>query len=57
MQEIFKEFGPAIITFFVIVALIGLVATLIGSDQTSVVGKAFSDLINSFFSKASGAIN
>lgn len=57
MQEIFKEFGPAIITFLVIVALIGLVVTLIGSDQTSVVGKAFSDLINSFFSKASGAIN
>lgn len=57
MQDIIKEYGPAIITVIAIVALIGLISFLIGTDGSSVVGKAFSDLINNFFTSAGGTIS
>lgn len=57
MQDILKEYGPAIITVIAIVALIGLISFLIGNDGSSVVGKAFSDLITNFFSSAGGIAN
>lgn len=57
MQDILKEYGPAIITVIAIIALIGLVTFLIGSGGDSVVGKAFSGLISDFFTKAQTAAN
>lgn len=54
MQDILKEYGPALITVVAILALIALVTFLIGKDGGSVVGKAFSNLITDFFSKATG---
>lgn len=56
MQDILKEYGPALITVVAILALIVLVTFLIGSDSESVVGKAFSDLITNFFAKATGSM-
>ena len=55
MQEILKEYGPAIITVVAIIALIVVVVAVIGSDGAGVVGKAFSDLISSFFGQAKEA--
>ena len=52
MQDILKEYGPALITVAAIIALIAVVTFLIGSNGSSVVGKAFSDLITTFFSSA-----
>ncbi|MCR5145257.1 MAG: hypothetical protein K6B67_08200 [Lachnospiraceae bacterium] len=49
MQEIIREYGPAIITLVAIGALIGLITILVGKDGTSVVGQAFSKLLNQFF--------
>ena len=57
MQDILKEYGPALITVVAILALIALVTFLIGKDGGSVVGKAFSNLITDFFSKATGAVS
>lgn len=56
MQDILKEYGPAIITVIAIIALIGLISFLIGHDSSSIVGKAFSNLINNFFSSAGKAV-
>lgn len=53
MQDILKEYGPAILTVIAILALIVLVKALIGSDARSIVGGAFTSLINSFFNTAS----
>ncbi len=55
MQDIIKEYGPALITVVAIVALVTLVSFLIGGDGSSVVGQQFSNLINNFFSQASSA--
>lgn len=56
MQDILKEYGPALITVVAVLALIALVTFLIGSDGTSVVGEAFSNLIKGFFSNASKGV-
>ena len=55
MQDILKEYGPAIITVVSIVALIGLISFLIGTDAGSVVGQAFSELISGVFKSAESA--
>lgn len=45
MQDVIKEYGPAVITVIAIGAMIILVRVLIGSDAGSVVGAAFQDLL------------
>ena len=52
MQDIIKEYGPAMITVVVIGAIILLVSGLIGSYGTSVVGQAFQRLLESFFTSS-----
>ncbi len=52
MQEIMKEYGPALITVVAIIALIGIVKVLIGDGTNGVIGPAFSQLIETFFQKA-----
>lgn len=54
MQDIIREYGPAVISVVVIGAMIALVTFLVGSDNSSIVGQAFETLINSFFAGASG---
>ncbi len=55
MQDILREYGPAIITFVAVIALIGLVVVLVGNDENSVVGQAFAGLIQNFFQAANPA--
>lgn len=55
MQDILKEYGPALITVVAIITLIALITFLIGKDGNSVVGTAFSQLISNFFSSANSA--
>ncbi|MCR5054088.1 MAG: hypothetical protein K6A69_04530 [Lachnospiraceae bacterium] len=52
MQDILKEYGPALITVVAIIALVVLIRVLIGTDADSVVGKAFTQLMETFFTKA-----
>ena len=49
MEEIIKEYGAAIITVIAIMSLVALIVFLIGNNNTSIVGKAFDNLINDFF--------
>lgn len=49
MQDILKEYGPAIITVIAVAALVAVLNAIIGTDGSSVVGKAFSELITGFF--------
>ncbi len=53
MDEIFKQYGSTIITVLAIIAIIGIIVLVIGNDNTSVVYKAFSDLITQFYKNAS----
>ena len=55
MQDILKEYGPALITVVAIITLIALITFLIGKDGNSVVGSAFSQLIGNFFASANSA--
>ena len=55
MQDLIREYGGALITVVAILALIAVISVLIGSDEGSVVGQAFSGLISHFFESAPGA--
>ncbi len=55
MQDILKEYGPALITVVAIITLIALITFLIGKNDHSIVGTAFAQLINNFFSSANSA--
>ncbi len=55
MQDLIHEYGGALITVVAILALIAVISVLIGSDEGSVVGQAFSGLISHFFESATGA--
>ena len=57
MHEILKEYGPALLTVVAIIALLILITALIGNDEGSVVGTAFSNLLDSFFNQASDLAN
>ena len=55
MQDVLKEYGPALITVVAIIALIAVISFLIGHDANSIVGQAFTGLIENFFEKAQRA--
>lgn len=52
MKEIFQEYGGILITVVAILAIIVVITAVIGTDANSVMGKAFNDLITSFFKQA-----
>lgn len=56
MQDILKEYGPALITVIAIIALVAVVTFVIGSQDDGIVGKEFSNLVSSFFSRANGSL-
>lgn len=56
MQDILKEYGPALITVVAIIALVAIVTLVIGSDEKGIVGREFSNLITTFFEKANGGV-
>lgn len=51
MKEIFQEYGPAIITFVVVLLIVAIMYTLT-NGQDSVVGTQFTQMIQDFFSSA-----
>lgn len=55
MDEIISQYGKAIITFVVVVALIGVFVFLLKAEGGTV-SNAFSDMISNFFQQASSAI-
>ena len=52
MQDIIKEYGPALITVVAIVAIVTLVSLLFNGGADSIIGKAFTDLMTTFFESA-----
>ena len=54
MQDILKEYGPALITVIAIIALVAVVTFVIGSNDSGIVGQEFSKLITDFFESAKG---
>ena len=54
MQEIIKEYGPALITVVAIVAIVGLISLMFNGGESSTIGKAFSELVTTFFEAAKG---
>ena len=55
MEEIFKQYGSTMITVLAIVAVIGIITLVIGTDNQSMVYQAFSDLIHNFYTRANAA--
>ena len=51
MQEIIKEYGPALITVVAVVALIAIVVVLLNTND-GIVLQRFQELINNFFDSA-----
>ena len=52
MKEVFQEYGGIIITIIAVLSLIAVVAAVIGSDESGLIGQAFTNLIDSFMEKA-----
>ena len=52
MREIFTEYGNVLITVVAVILVITVVTAVIGNDTGGVLGKAFSELIENFFSMA-----
>jgi hypothetical protein len=50
MQDVIKEYGPAVITVIAIGAMIILVKALIGTDATGLVGSSFKTLLETMLS-------
>ena len=55
-DEIFKQYGSTIITVLAILAVIVIMKIVIGDSDTSIVYKAFADLINHFYESAGGVL-
>lgn len=55
MDEIFKQYGSTIIVVLAIIALIGIIALVIGSGNSSIVYKELNGLVTGFYDKASDA--
>lgn len=52
MQDILKEYGPALITVVAVLALVAVVTFVIGTNDQGVVGREFTNLVTTFFDKA-----
>lgn len=52
MKEIFQEYGGILITVVAILAVIVVITAVIGNDNNSAIGQAFTGLINDFVDQA-----
>ena len=52
MKEVFQEYGGVLITVAAILAIILVMVAVIGTDDSSVIGVAFTNLINQFMDQA-----
>ncbi len=57
MKEIFQEYGGILITVVAILSILLVIGAIIGTNENSIVGAAFSRLIEGFVTQAGGAIN
>jgi Flp pilus assembly pilin Flp len=56
MQKIFEEYGGVIVVAMAIVALIAVVALLVGGENGGWIGTAFNDVIQQFLTNTKNAI-
>ncbi|MCR5669231.1 MAG: hypothetical protein K6G05_09290 [Lachnospiraceae bacterium] len=56
MQDIIKEYGPALITVVAIISLVIIIKLMIGTDESSIVGSAFQNLLDAFLSQLSSVM-
>jgi Flp pilus assembly pilin Flp len=56
MQKIFEEYGGVIVVAMAIVALIAVVALLVGGENGGWIGTAFNDVIQQFLGNTKNAI-
>ena len=52
MKEVFQEYGGIIITIIAILALIAVITAVIGTNESGIIGRAFSELIADFMDRA-----
>lgn len=52
MKEIFEQYGGVLITVVAVLAMVVLISAIVGSDESSTIGKAFSKLISDFIAHA-----
>ena len=57
MKEIFQEYGGVLITVAAILSIILVMTAVIGTDDTSVIGTAFKNLITNFMDQASSYVS
>jgi len=54
MKEVFEQYGGAIVTVVAILALIAIATALLTHNSNGIVYKAFSDLIQNFYTSING---
>lgn len=52
MKEVFQEYGGVIVTIIAILSLIAVITAVIGTGEEGIIGRAFSELIESFLEQA-----
>lgn len=52
MKEIFEQYGGVLITVVAILSVIAVIIFVVGQGNSSVIGKAFIKIINSFVDNA-----
>lgn len=57
MKEIFQEYGGVLITVVAILSVILVVTAVVGTNASSPVAQAFSDLITDFIDQANANAN
>lgn len=56
MKEIIEQYGAAIITFVVVIALIAVFVFLLQADKDGIIAGEFKKMIENFFGQANGQL-
>ena len=52
MKEVFQEYGGVIVTIIAILSLIAVITAVIGTEETGIIGSAFTEMIENFLDEA-----